>query len=310
MKIADQLGCALLTVTLRLLGSLSLTNQERMARWMGRIWFALDRRHREIALKNLTAAFAKEKRPSEIRRMALACFTNLIRIVFEVGWSLGTSLDRMPRFFTICGLSHYTGAMKRNRGVLLLTLHLGNWELLSVVAAMAKIPAHVLYRPLDVGALDLFFNRYRSRFGARLIPNTRGSMRNILKALKKREVVAVLMDQNVDWYEGVFVDFFGESACTNQGLALVALTTEAPVVPVFLARHDGGFMAEFLEEIPLVRTGDRRMDLEENTRRYTRALEGVVRRFPQQWLWVHQRWKTRPWQPWPRETGQKQKGRP
>jgi KDO2-lipid IV(A) lauroyltransferase len=127
-------------------------------------------------------------------------------------------------------------------------------------------------------------------------------MRKILRALKQKESVVVLLDQNMDWYEGVFVDFFGKSACTNQGLALMALTTEAPVIPVFLVRDGQRFITEFLEEIPLVRTGDRRKDLEENTQRYTQTLEAVVRRFPGQWLWVHQRWKTRPCHPWPRET--------
>ncbi len=304
---SDPLAYTLITAGLRLLGAFPLSRLDAVAQWLGRLWFAIDRRHRKIALKNLGEAFSGEKAPAEIRRLARACFENLSRVIFEIGWSLNRTSEQMRRHVLIQGLSHYRNAVTRKKGVLLLTLHLGNWELLGVVAALAKIQANVLFRPLDVGSLDLFFNRFRSRFGARLIPNAR-SMRKILKALRRREAVAVLLDQNVDWYEGVFVDFFGKSACTNQGLALLASTTQAPVIPVFLVRKGHRFIAEFSEEIPLVRTGDRRKDLEENTRRYTEALEAAVRRFPDQWLWVHQRWKTRPSQPWPRR-GARKKGK-
>ncbi len=297
----DEMGYQLVAATLRLMGSLSGPARRKIAGIMGRLWFALDARHRNIALQNLHQAFSGEKSKKTIQKLARKCFQDLSEILFEIGWSLNRSTESLSRFITVRGLSHYRNAVNRKKGVLLLTLHLGNWELLSGVAAMAKIPVHVLYRPLDISALDLFFRRFRSRFGARLIPTVR-SMRKILRALRRKEAVAVLLDQNVDWYEGPFLEFFGKRACTNQGLALMALTTEAPVVPVYLVRNGDRFIAEFLEEIPLIRTGDRRKDLEENTRRYNRVLETVIRRFPSQWLWVHQRWKTRPFCPWPRQT--------
>jgi KDO2-lipid IV(A) lauroyltransferase len=104
----------------------------------------------------------------------------------------------------------------------------------------------------------------------------------------------------VDWYEGVFADFFGRRACTNSGMALLALKTGAAVVPVFLARQGSGFVAEFGEELLLVRTGDKRKDIETNTQKYNHVLESIIRRYPEQWFWVHQRWKTKPYQPWPR----------
>jgi KDO2-lipid IV(A) lauroyltransferase len=109
------------------------------------------------------------------------------------------------------------------------------------------------------------------------------------------------MDQNVDWYEGVFVDFFGYRACTNKGMALLARRTEAPVIPVFLVREKSGFMAEFGSEIPLIKTEDIRKDLESNTQQYNRIIEDFVRRYPDQWFWVHQRWKTKPYCLWPRK---------
>ena len=106
------------------------------------------------------------------------------------------------------------------------------------------------------------------------------------------------MDQNVDWYEGVFVDFMGHRACTNKGLTLLALKTGAPVVPVFMIREKRGFRAEFGSEIPFLKTGDKQKDIEVNTRQYNRIIENMIRQFPDQWFWIHQRWKTKPYQAW------------
>jgi KDO2-lipid IV(A) lauroyltransferase len=117
-------------------------------------------------------------------------------------------------------------------------------------------------------------------------------------------MVALLMDQNVDWYEGVFVDFMGHRACTNKGLALLALKTGAPVVPCFMIREKKGFRAEFGPEISTLKTGDRQKDIEVNTREYNKIIENVIHRYPDQWFWIHQRWKTKPYQPWPRKTDQ------
>ncbi len=114
-------------------------------------------------------------------------------------------------------------------------------------------------------------------------------------------MVGLLMDQNVAWREGVFADFFGRPACTNKGMALLALKTGAPVIPAFLIRNHSGFTAKFLPEIPLIKTGDKVKDLEANTAQYNRVIESVVRQYPDQWFWVHRRWNTRPFYPWPRE---------
>jgi KDO2-lipid IV(A) lauroyltransferase len=126
-------------------------------------------------------------------------------------------------------------------------------------------------------------------------------MRKVLGILKQGEVIVMLMDQNVDWYEGVFVDFFGRRACTNKGLALLARKTEAPVVPVFLIRKESGFIVEIGQEVPLIKTGDKTKDIEANTQQYNKIIEDIIRRYPDQWFWVHQRWKTRPYQPWPKK---------
>jgi KDO2-lipid IV(A) lauroyltransferase len=165
---------------------------------------------------------------------------------------------------------------------------------------MIKFPINIVVRPLDFKPLDHFIFNLRTRYGGKIIPKER-SIHAIIKGLHRGEMVALLMDQNVDWYEGVFVDFMGHRACTSKGLALLALKTEAPVVPVFMIREKSGLRAEFEPEIVTVKTGDRQKDIETNTQEYNRVIENFVRRYPEQWFWIHQRWKTKPYQAWPRK---------
>lgn len=271
----------------------------RIGRFLGHASFLADKRHREIALKNMTLAYKRDKPPHEIRILARRVFKNLGQMLFEIAWFWGLKKSDFHKYFRIEGLSHYTNALKKNKGVLILTAHVGNWELMTAFSGMSGYPVNIIYRPLDFRPLDKFFVNLRTQFGGDVIPKNR-SMRRILTTLKKGEAFAFLMDQNVDWYDGVFVEFFGRRACTNKGLALLALKTEAPVVPLFLVREGSGFRVEVGPEVPLLKTGDKTKDLETNTQQYNSIIEGMVRRYPDQWFWVHQRWKTRPYKPWPK----------
>ena len=288
------------SISLHCLGLVPRKPALRVGNFMGRILFLTDRKHRKIALNNLTHAYGDEKQPHEIRMLARRIFENLGKMVFEIAWYWRLDRSDFDKYFRIDGLSHYTNAHKKNKGVLVLTAHVGNWELLTVIAGMTGYPANFVYRPLDFQPLDQFFVKFRTRFGGKLIPKNR-SMRTILNSLKQGEAVVFLMDQNVDWYNGVFVHFFGRRACTNKGLALLALRTEAPLLPVFIVREGPLFKVEVGDEVPLIKTGDKIKDLEANTQQYNRIIEACVRRYPDQWFWVHQRWKTRSYKPWPRE---------
>ncbi|RZB29886.1 MAG: Kdo2-lipid IVA lauroyltransferase [Desulfobacteraceae bacterium Eth-SRB1] len=292
--------CKIIIVLFKVLGLIPRKMAFKAGSLIGQILFSVDRKHRNIALNNLTRAFGHEKSSYEIKILARRVFKNLGQIIFDIGWSLGLESRDFQKHFKIQGLSNYKNAYEKGRGVLFLTAHMGNWELLSIIMAMVGYPISVLYRPLDFFPLDRFFAMIRGRFGAELIPSAQ-SMRKILRTLKHGKVVGMLMDQNVDWHEGVFIDFFGHRACTNKGLALLARRTEAPVVPVFLVREKSGFMAEFGSEIHLIKTEDIRKDLEANTQQYNRVIEDFIRRYPDQWFWVHQRWKTKPYCPWPRK---------
>jgi KDO2-lipid IV(A) lauroyltransferase len=193
----------------------------------------------------------------------------------------------------VSGREHIQTAYEKGKGILVLTAHFGNWELMPVLGAHLKHPCSYVYRPLDAGVLETFLARTRTRYGGTKIPKKR-SFRKILRFLDEKGLVFLLMDQNVRREEGVFVPFFGQPAATNKGLALLALKTGAPVVPVFLVREETGFKGLILPEVPLIDTGDKEKDIEANTLAYNRVIESVVRQYPEQWFWVHRRWKTKP----------------
>ncbi|MDM8516278.1 lysophospholipid acyltransferase family protein [Desulfobacterales bacterium HSG16] len=267
---------------------------------IGQIWYAVDKTRREITHDNLAQAYGKSKDSADIKRLARRVFHNLGRTIFELGWSTHLSHKDFSRHFEIRGLSNYHNAIKKNKGILFLTAHTGNWELLSIINEMTGYPVNVIYRPLDFKPMEMFITQLRTRFGAKLIPASR-SMPTIMKCLGNKGHICILMDQSADWYNGVFVNFFGRNTCTTKGMALIALRSKTPVLPLFMAREGKKFIAEFGPEIPLIDTNDQTRDVEENTRHYSEVIEAFIRRYPEQWFWVHRRWKTLPAHPWPRQ---------
>ena len=174
--------------------------------------------------------------------------------------------------------------------------HFGNWELEAVAVSLLLKPLVVIYRPLDSTILDNLVLRVRSSTGNTPVPKER-AMRQMLKSLKNNEILGILIDQNVAWQEGVFVDFFGRPACTTDGLALLALHTEAPVIPAYMVRlSNGKYRLVVGQEVEVVRTGEKKADVMKNTQVFTKIIEETVRKYPDQWIWVHQRWKTKTWQ--------------
>jgi KDO2-lipid IV(A) lauroyltransferase len=262
----------------------------------------LDRRHREIARANLAACFP-EKGPAWAARTARECYAHLGQVAAEI-----PSLVRLPpgrirervRFAEPERLEEVREVLRRGGGLFFLTGHLGNWEWLSLAIGSEVGPNAIVARPLDWPPADRLVNSWRTSTGHEILPKA-SSARRILQALRRGRPVGVLLDQNVDWYDGVWVDFFGRPACTNKGLALLALHSRAPVYPIWCWRQaDGGFEAHVGPRLELIETGDKTADVWENTQLYTKTLEEIIRQRPEQWFWLHQRWKTKPWQPWPR----------
>lgn len=300
MKLIDRWTCRLIQAWFKAIGGLPAPLREFCAAALGRLFYALAGQRRRITLDNLQRALGREKTPAEIQFIARRVFENLCRMIFEIGWAMRIKEPEFPRFFKLTGVSDYEKALAKGKGVLLLIAHFGNWELLPIVAHMTRMPVRIVYRPMDFAGLDLFFKENRSRFGGVPVPTHRGAMQKIYRALRQGCPVGMLMDQGADWYDGVFVDFFNRRAATNTGMAILALKSQAPVVPLFLVRRPRGFEAVFGPELPLIQTGDRTRDLEANTQLYNRVIEAYARNFTDQWFWIHHRWKNRPYCPWPR----------
>jgi len=263
---------------------------------LGELVYALDGRHRRIALRNLAIAFAG-KNPGERGKIARSVFRNLGRVLAEISFIPRLNGRNTGRYIAMEGLENFHRAHAKGKGVLFLTAHFGNWEWMAVTfPLMTRQPCHLVVRPLDNGFLDGLVDKLRTSTGNHTIPK-RKSMGRILRLLREGEVVGILLDQNMAWHEGVFVNFFGELACTNMGMALLALKTGAAVLPVFNVRQpDGSYRVIIEPELPLIRTGNKESEVEKNTELYNQVIEKYVHGYPDHWLWVHQRWKTRPWQ--------------
>jgi KDO2-lipid IV(A) lauroyltransferase len=265
-------------------------------RGLGWVIYVLDDRHRRIAHRNLALAFPEKDRKGR-EEIVRSAFGNLCRVAAEFLFLPRLNEENFSRYLTYEGLENFQQAYGKGRGVLFLTAHFGNWEWMAAgFPLQTRHRCHVVYRPLDTPFLDRVVERLRTATGNQTIPKQK-AMGQILRLLKRGEVVGILLDQNMAWQEGVFVDFFGEQACTNTGMALLALRMGTPVLPVFcLRQEDGRYRVVIEPEIPLVQTGDKEQDVAKNTEMFTKVIERYIRNYPDHWLWLHQRWKTRPWQ--------------
>ena len=251
-------------------------------------------RLRRVGLRNLELAFP-ELSDSEREAILRSDYRNL-------GWLLGEfcqmpryTAESASRFIRYEGLENYTRARDRGKGVLVLTGHLGAWELSSFYHSLMGRPMGMVIRRLDNPLVDAFVNRIRCLHGNRVIHKD-DFARGLIASMRAGETVGILMDTNMTPPQGVFVPFFGVSACTASGMARVAAKTGAAVVPGFLLweESEGRYVLHFGEELEVVHTGDSEKDALVNTAVFTAAIEGYIRRYPDQWLWMHRRWKTRP----------------
>lgn len=193
------------------------------------------------------------------------------------------------------GLNNYLQARDRGKGVLVVTGHLGAWELSSFYHSLMGYPMGMVIRRLDNGLVDTMVNRIRCLHGNRVLHKD-DFARSLIGEMRARETVGILMDTNMTPPQGVFVPFFGMLACTASGLARVARKTGAAVLPGFLLweKAEQRYVLHFGEELEVSATEDQNEDARMNTARFTSVIESYVRRYPDQWLWMHRRWKTRP----------------
>lgn len=269
-----------------------------VARFVGagfaRAAYAIRTPLQRTAIFNLQIAF-----PDWTEKQRRKVVRGMIR---QVGWMAGEfsqfpkyTRENIERIVILDGFENFDAARRRGKGVLFLTGHMSAWELAPYAQALYGHPLHFLVRPVANRRVDALITEYRCRSGNQPIEKNR-SARSILKVLGDGGTVGILADHNTTLEEGVFVDFFGIPASTTSGLARIALRTGAAVVPGFLSwdAQRRKYRLRFEPAIELVRTGNEELDVKENTQRFMRVIENYVRTYPDQWLWVHKRWKTRP----------------
>ncbi|MCK5695700.1 MAG: lysophospholipid acyltransferase family protein [Desulfobacula sp.] len=291
----------LLKLFIILLGFLPRSVAKFCSDIIGLVWFKADKRHKDITLKNISNAYKEELSPDQVSNLSKQVFKNTVHMIFDIAWAFRMDQKELLKHYTIKGYENLKNALQKGRGVLLLAGHMGNFELL--VAVFGNDPdfkLYAAYRKFDFQPLERLMLEERQRFGTTMIP-LKGAAKKIDAILRNKNAVGTLLDQNADWYNGVFVNYFGRPACTNKGMAILAMRNKALVVPLYIAKTNNTYVVEFLPEIPLQSTGDTIKDIENNTQNYTIAIELMVRKYPDQYFWVHNRWKTRPYSITPRK---------
>jgi KDO2-lipid IV(A) lauroyltransferase len=256
--------------------------------------YTLHGRLRRVGLRNLELAFpelSSKSRKAELRGV----FRSLGRQLVEFCRMTGYTHENTRNWIRTEGLDHYLAAKARGKGVLIVTGHMGAWELSSFYHSLMGYPMSMIARPLDNRPLDAFVNGIRCLHGNRVLPKD-DFARGLLAAMRKGETVGILMDTNMTPPQGVFVNFFGKQACTASGVARVALKTGAAVLPGFMVWEEAEhrYVLHFGPQLAFERTADEEADIVAATQMCTSAIETWIRRYPDQWLWIHRRWKTRP----------------
>ena len=261
---------------------------------LGLIVYLLFGRLRRVGMRNLALAFPAMNR-RERRRILRGTYISLGRQLAEVCLFPRYTRENVSEIVVYEGFENFGRAYARRKGVLFLTAHLGAWELSAFAHSLQGHPLAIVMRSLDNARVDRLIQSYRTTHGNRTVDKD-DFVRGLLAAMRDGETVGILMDTNMTPPQGVFVDFFGIPACTASGLARIALRTDAAVVPAFTVWDAKlrKYILRFDAAVELVRTGDDQADVVANTAKFTKVIEDYIRRYPDQWLWVHRRWKTRP----------------
>jgi KDO2-lipid IV(A) lauroyltransferase len=292
----ERLEYLVLRTAVGVLGLLPLRAALRVGEVIALLVYLADVPHRRVGMQNLAIAFP-ERSLGARRRILRASFLNLGRMAAELAHLPRFTPERLRQMVRFEDEAWWREAIgwERSTGVLVLSGHFGNWELLVFAHGMRGHPVHLVHRAIANSLIDRWLNDLRVRAGTRMIRKSAGAG-GVLQALRERGLLVLPVDQNSTRGLGVFVDFFGLPASTNAGMARIALRTDAPIVPVFIVR-EGRTARHRVHVLPILeaeRSGNPEADVRRNTQRFTKVFEEMVRRHPEHWLWMHKRWKTRP----------------
>jgi KDO2-lipid IV(A) lauroyltransferase len=293
-KLQTDLEYVAVRVLLGVLGLLPRRFAVALGRGMGHAAYALAGGLRRTGLRNLQLAFP-EMGEVERRRTLRRSMVGLGRQLGYFSHFQRMTPEELRDLVEYDGIEILHEAQARGRGIIFLTAHLGAWEVLSFAHSALHNPISFMVRRLDNPRVEELTDRVRTRFGNRSI-DKKMAARSALKLLREGGTLGILADLNTQPHEGVFVPFFDRPACTTTGIAVLALRTDASVIPVVAPWHEerGRYVFHGSPIVELVRTGDHERDVEINTARFTAAVEAQIRNYPEQWLWIHKRWKTRP----------------
>ena len=290
----ERLEYALVWPAIKLMGILP----RRLARGagiaLGLIIYRVHRRLRDVGMRNLSLAFPGMSE-GERQRILRGEYVSLGRQLAEFCLFPRYTRENVSKIVVYDGLENYEKAFARGKGVLFLTGHLGAWEISAFAHSLNGHPLSIVMRPLDNPYIDRLVHRYRTMHGNKTVSKD-DFVRGLLAAMRAGESVGILMDTNMTPPQGVFVNFFGIPAYTASGLARIALRTDAAVIPGFTVWEEklGKYVLRFDPALELIRTGNDEADIVANTAMFTSVIEDHIRRYPDQWLWLHRRWKTRP----------------
>ena len=276
------------------LGSMPRPVAVAAGRRLGRLVYAFVGGFRRTGERNLALAFP-EMSARERARLLIGSFDSLGRQLGEFSQFARRTPDFFRRFVEYDGMEHILEAQARGRGIIFLASHLGAWELLSFAHSAYGYPLSFFVRRIDNPLIEKLVEQTRTRFGNETI-DKKDAVRAALRVLREGKSLGILADLNTHPHEGIFVPFFGRLACTTTSVAVLALRTDAAVLPccaVWSAARRK-FVIRIDPALEIVRTGAREHDIETNTARFAAAIERQIKAYPDQWLWIHKRWKTRP----------------
>ncbi len=265
----------------------------RLGRWLGLASFRFSTKRRGIALNNLKHALGAELSSDQLEILARESFANLGIFLAEFFSFPSLDAEKLSRLVEYTGEENLRTALSEGKGVLLLSAHLGNWDLLAASLAARGYPISLITKVTRISALNRMWMGYREAAGIKIFLGS-GSMGGILRQLKSGGIVGFVLDQNALLEDGVFVPFFGRAACTLSSLAVLARRIGAPVIPVYTFREGGRHRVVIEEPIITPEIVDRELDVLKRTEAYTSWTEKVIREHPEQWTWLHDRWRTRP----------------
>lgn len=262
-----------------------------IGRILGLLIYCVDVRHRRIVRQNLSFVYP-EWTVEQVRKTSRHIFQNLGITLLEVCQMICFTGDEVEKKVTVSGEEHLAEALRHRRGVVLISAHIGNWELVPLFWPIYfKTPLAVVARALDNITVDRWVCRLRTRFGSRVMHKD-VAMPEMIRTLRQNKALAVLIDQGTLKSQGVKITFFTKFVTVTSGVALLAMRCKSPVLPGFCIRNDDGtFSLNLGKPFFLKRTGDLDTDLKRNTQIMTDAIEEAVRKYPEQWFWVHKRWK-------------------